>query len=133
MLFVQLLSFGHTTKRTVSISFFLYIISKLLLLKPLGLFSNRLSIDDIIASSHKGPVQVYLAPTKTQGKGPVWIKVASDGLSNGQWATDKLIANKGQHTITMPHLQPGEYLIRPEVGVLEFHLCSIRRWINLAS
>jgi cellulase len=74
--------------------------------------------DDIIATSHKGPVQVYLASTKSSDKGPVWVKVASDGFSGGQWATDKLRANKGKHSFTMPHVNPGSYLIRPEIVAL---------------
>jgi lytic cellulose monooxygenase (C1-hydroxylating) len=74
--------------------------------------------DDIIASSHKGPVQVYVASATSSGKGPVWVKVASDGFSGGQWATDRLRANKGRHTFTMPHVNPGSYLIRPEIVAL---------------
>jgi lytic cellulose monooxygenase (C1-hydroxylating) len=74
--------------------------------------------DDVIADSHKGPVQVYIAPTQTEGKGNVWVKIASDGF-NGQWATDKLRASKGQHSFTIPSgLAPGEYLIRPEIIAL---------------
>jgi len=74
--------------------------------------------DEIVATSHKGPVQVYIASTSTSGKGPVWVKVASDGFSGGQWATDKLRTNKGKHSFTMPNVAPGAYLIRPEIIAL---------------
>jgi len=74
--------------------------------------------DEIIAGSHKGPVQVYIAPTSSDGKGSVWMKVASEGFEGNVWATDKLRANKGKHSFTMPHLAPGAYLIRPEIIAL---------------
>src|ERR1700760_1362915 len=64
------------------------------------------------------PVQVFLAENKGNLKGPVWTKVASDGFSNGQWATDKLIRNKGKHSFTFPHVPTGEYIIRPEIVAL---------------
>jgi lytic cellulose monooxygenase (C1-hydroxylating) len=60
-------------------------------------------------------VQVYLAPAGTNGKGPVWVKVASEGYENGVWATEKLIKKKGEHWFVLPRLSAGEYLIRPEV------------------
>jgi cellulase len=71
----------------------------------------------VIADSHKGPVQVYMAPG-TDGKGNVWVKIASEGYDGGRWATDKLRANKGQHSFTVPQLAPGNYLIRPEIIAL---------------
>ncbi|KAF2396035.1 hypothetical protein EJ06DRAFT_560272 [Trichodelitschia bisporula] len=74
--------------------------------------------DDIIADSHKGPVQVYVAPAKSEGKGNVWVKIASEGFEHGVWATDKLRKNGGKHDFTMPSLAPGEYLIRPEIVAL---------------
>ncbi|RPB17541.1 glycoside hydrolase family 61 protein [Morchella conica CCBAS932] len=72
--------------------------------------------DDIIAASHKGPVQVYIAPASSNGNGAVWTKIASEGLSGGVWAVDKLIANKGRHSVTIPSwLKAGDYLIRAEI------------------
>jgi len=90
----------------------------------------------------QGPVQVYIAPVSSAsstppGSGPIWVKIASDGY-NGQWATDKLRANKGkscfymlfgcmklnvrnsgQHSFTIPSaLAPGDYLVRPEIIAL---------------
>ena len=44
--------------------------------------------DDTIAGSHKGPVQVYIAPAESNGKGNVWVKIASMG-NQGGWATDR--------------------------------------------
>ncbi|KAF2423506.1 hypothetical protein EJ08DRAFT_595957, partial [Tothia fuscella] len=73
--------------------------------------------DEVIADSHKGPVQVYMAPGTT-GKGNVWVKIASKGFENGKWATDELRQNKGQHSFTIPPLSPGDYLVRPEIVAL---------------
>jgi cellulase len=74
--------------------------------------------DEVIADSHKGPVQVYIAPGSSNGKGNVWVKIASEGYEGGRWATDKLRANKGQHSFTLPQLAPGDYLVRPEIIAL---------------
>jgi cellulase len=40
--------------------------------------------DDIIAESHKGPVQVYVAPTSSNGEGAVWVKIFSEAYTS-QW------------------------------------------------
>ena len=74
--------------------------------------------DEPIAASHKGPVMVYIAPADSNGEGAVWTKVFADGLSDGKWAVEKFISNKGQITITLPDLAAGEYLIRPEIIAL---------------
>lgn len=71
--------------------------------------------DEPIAASHKGPVMVYIAPAESNGEGAVWTKLYEDGLTNGKWAVDTFIANKGQISITLPDLAAGEYLIRPEM------------------
>ncbi|KAG8681478.1 hypothetical protein FRC09_017468 [Ceratobasidium sp. 395] len=75
--------------------------------------------DDIIDPTHKGPVMVYLAPSTTSnGAGGVWHKIFDQGFVNGQWATDKLIANRGHVSIVVPNLATGEYLLRPEIIAL---------------
>ncbi|KAH8684226.1 glycosyl hydrolase family 61-domain-containing protein [Tricladium varicosporioides] len=80
--------------------------------------SNSAS-DDIIASSHKGPVMVYIAPTSSNGDGNVWVKLAEDGYTGTTWAVDTLIANKGKHSFTLPSvLAPGDYLLRGEIIAL---------------
>ncbi|KAJ3049749.1 hypothetical protein HK097_009292 [Rhizophlyctis rosea] len=76
------------------------------------------SADDIIASSHKGPVVVYIAPASSNGSGPVWVKIYEDGGSPSSWGVDKLIAARGRHYINLPNLAPGKYLIRPELITL---------------
>lgn len=73
--------------------------------------------DDIIDPSHVGPVQVYVAPTSSNGSGAVWVKLFSDAYTS-DWATNKLIANKGHVSITVPNLAAGEYLFRPEIVAL---------------
>ncbi|KAH7383789.1 glycosyl hydrolase family 61-domain-containing protein [Pyrenochaeta sp. MPI-SDFR-AT-0127] len=74
--------------------------------------------DEPIAASHRGPVLVYVAPAESNGEGAVWTKIFEEGLSGGQWAVDKFIANKGAITIDLPNLAAGDYLIRPEIIAL---------------
>ena len=38
--------------------------------------------DDIVDPTHKGPVQVYVAPTSSNGAGAVWVKLFSEGFTN---------------------------------------------------
>lgn len=88
--------------------------------------------DDIIASSHKGPglryysdtpiqpslntpgflVLVYIVPASSNGNGNVWTKLFHDGYSSGQWAVDRLLSARGKHSITIPNLPAGDYLLR---------------------
>ncbi|KAJ8102114.1 carbohydrate-binding module family 1 protein [Lipomyces tetrasporus] len=74
--------------------------------------------DDIIALSHLGPIVVYIAPTSSEGAGNVWVKLAEDGYDGSQWAVQKLVANRGRHSVVLPDLEPGEYLLRPEIIAL---------------
>ncbi|KAF8159610.1 glycoside hydrolase family 61 protein [Crassisporium funariophilum] len=74
--------------------------------------------DDIIASSHKGPVLVYIAPTSSNGVGSVWTKLWDDGYTGTSWAVDKLIAATGQHDVVIPDIPAGDYLLRPEIIAL---------------
>jgi len=74
--------------------------------------------DDIIDPSHKGPLMVYLAKSDS-GSGAVWFKIYQDGYSNGQWAVDRLIANRGRVDVTIPSdIAPGNYLLRGEIIAL---------------
>ncbi|KAI0315212.1 glycoside hydrolase family 61 protein [Amylostereum chailletii] len=68
--------------------------------------------DDIIAASHHGPVQVYIAPTSSNGTGDVWVKLWSKGYANGTWGTDDVEATIGQHSIIIPEISSGEFLLR---------------------
>lgn len=61
---------------------------------------------------------VYIAPAESNGEGDVWVKLYEDGLTDGKWAVDKFITDKGKVTITLPDLAAGEYLIRPEIIAL---------------
>jgi len=79
--------------------------------------------DNPIASSHKGPIQVYLAKVSnaaTSSKtGLSWFKVASEGLSGGRWAVDTMISGGGWWYFTLPScLAPGDYLARVELLAL---------------
>src|SRR5689334_17885311 len=60
----------------------------------------------------------YIAPAESNGEGNVWVKLAEEGLSNGKWAVENLVANGGKHSLTLPNLAAGEYLLRPEIIAL---------------
>lgn len=79
---------------------------------------SRSTSDDIIASSHKGPVIVYIAPAAGNGAGPVWTKLWQDAGTTSNWGVDKLIAGKGKHYIYIPDLPAGKYFVRPELITL---------------
>jgi len=77
------------------------------------------------SDSHKGPLITYMAKAPSDitkwspGSSAVWFKVHQDGYSNGLWASDRLLSNKGIYTFTIPKsLQAGQYLIRHEILAL---------------
>ncbi|EJC98512.1 uncharacterized protein FOMMEDRAFT_187182 [Fomitiporia mediterranea MF3/22] len=80
---------------------------------------------DPIDKSHKGPVMSYLAkiPNATQSDvtGLKWFKIYEDGLNPGDqsWGVDRMIANKGKVTFTIPDcIEEGQYLLRHELIAL---------------
>jgi cellulase len=76
--------------------------------------------DDIIDVSHVGPILFYLAKSDT-GAGNVWFKIYEDGYTpaDAQWAVNRLIANAGKVTFTIPSdISPGNYLLRGELLAL---------------
>lgn len=82
--------------------------------------------NDILDPSHKGAILTYIAPfTEGNGAQPIWSKLAQQGFENGQWATIKMIANKGQVEFSLPKsLASGKYLIRQEL--LALHMADFR-------
>jgi hypothetical protein len=75
-------------------------------------------------SDHKGPVTTFMAScngdcsgfTASDGK---WFKIDQAGYTNGQWASDKLIADGNKWTSTIPAgLASGQYLVRYEIVAL---------------
>lgn len=68
--------------------------------------------DDIIASSHKGPIMTYIAPYfEDNGAAAVWTKIDEEGLTGTTWAVDNLIANKGKKDFTIPSdIKAGKYI-----------------------
>lgn len=78
--------------------------------------------DDIIASSHKGPIITYIAEYfEDAGASPIWTKIDESGYdaSSKTWAVDTLIANKGLYDFTLPaDLATGKYMIRQEIIAL---------------
>ncbi|PVF94638.1 glycoside hydrolase [Serendipita vermifera] len=80
--------------------------------------------DDPISAGHKGPIMAYLAKvpsaTQTSVTGLAWFKIWEDGLtSDGKWAVDRMIANKGKVSFQVPSCIPaGDYLLRVELIAL---------------
>jgi hypothetical protein len=79
--------------------------------------------NDVIESSHKGPVMAYLkkvsSATTDSGVGGGWFKIAEDAYDGSKWGVDRLIANGGVQTITIPQcIAPGQYLLRGELIAL---------------
>ncbi|TBU22682.1 glycoside hydrolase family 61 protein [Dichomitus squalens] len=80
---------------------------------------------DPIDPGHKGPILSYLAkiPDATQSTvtGLQWFKIYEDGLtvSDGTWAVDRLVANKGKVSFQIPScIASGQYLLRHEIIAL---------------
>nr|AKR15724.1 copper-dependent lytic polysaccharide monooxygenase [Volvariella volvacea] len=74
--------------------------------------------DDIIDTSHKGPVQAFIAPASSNGSGNVWTKLFAEAYTGGSWAVDKLINARGKHTVYVPNVPAGDYLFRAEIAAL---------------
>lgn len=75
-------------------------------------------------ADHKGPVTTFMAScngdcssfTASTGK---WFKIDQGGYTNGQWASDKLIADGNKWSSTIPAgLASGQYLVRYEIVAL---------------
>ncbi|KAG8965117.1 hypothetical protein FRC00_010453, partial [Tulasnella sp. 408] len=79
---------------------------------------------DPIDPSHKGPIMAYLAKVDsaltTTVTGLKWFKIFEDGLhSDGTWAVDTMISNKGLVHFKIPAcIAPGNYLLRVELVAL---------------
>lgn len=53
------------------------------------------------------------------GIGNGWFKISEDAFDGSKWGVDRLIANKGVQTITIPKcIAPGQYLLRGELIAL---------------
>lgn len=60
---------------------------------------------------------MYIAPTDKGTAGNGWVKLAEDGF-DGQWAVERLRANGGRHSVVIPNIIPGDYLLRGEIIAL---------------
>ena len=75
--------------------------------------------------SHKGNTAIYMKKISSQADdvtGGGWFKILWDGYdaSSGQWGTDRMNANNGLVSTTIPNdLASGNYLIRSEVLALQ--------------
>lgn len=79
--------------------------------------------DDIIASSHLGPIITYIAPYTDgmDGTGSIWTKIDEEGYesSSDTWAVDNLISNSGKKDFSVPSgLAAGKYMFRQEIIAL---------------
>ncbi|KAK0505063.1 putative endo-beta-1,4-glucanase D [Armillaria luteobubalina] len=75
--------------------------------------------DDIIDSSHVGPIVAYIAPADATPGEDAWVKIYEEGYDGSEWAVTKLIANEGKVDITIPStLAAGDYLYRIEILAL---------------
>ncbi|KAK2808479.1 hypothetical protein FQN50_004687 [Emmonsiellopsis sp. PD_5] len=81
----------------------------------------------VIDSGHKGPVMAWLKKVEdaTQnpavGPGDGWFKISEVAYENKQWGVDKLIADEGFQTVTIPEcIEDGQYLLRFEVIALHY-------------
>ncbi|KAF9264524.1 glycoside hydrolase family 61 protein [Marasmius fiardii PR-910] len=77
--------------------------------------------DDIITDTHKGAIQVYIAPALSDLEGQsVWTKLDTQTYDTNlkEWATILLKKTKGQHSVTVPDIPTGDYLLRAEVIAL---------------
>jgi hypothetical protein len=72
--------------------------------------------------SHKGPITVFLAPyegnvTAVDVNKLEWFMIADDAVdANGEWSTDRMMANDHVWTTQIPaDIKPGKYILRHEV------------------
>lgn len=56
-------------------------------------------------------VLVYIAPASSNGAGAVWTKLFHAG-NGGQWAVDQLLNARGKHSVVIPNIPAGDYLLR---------------------
>lgn len=74
--------------------------------------------------SHRGPVMTYLAncggDCRTVDPSSLsYFKIDHAGYENGEWISDKIIANNNSYSLTIPEdIAPGNYLIRHELLAL---------------
>jgi cellulase len=54
---------------------------------------------------------VYIAPASSNGAGNVWTKIFEDTYTSN-WGVDRLIAAHGQHSVIIPNIPAGDYLLR---------------------
>jgi len=56
---------------------------------------------------------------KDSGVGNGWFKIQEGGYTNGKWATNVVIENKGNQVINIPScIENGQYLLRAEMVAL---------------
>jgi cellulase len=86
--------------------------------------------------SHRGPLTNYLAPysgdiSEVNVNALKFFKIAEEGLgADGKtWATDRMVANNGTWTTTIPaDIQPGTYVLRHELLALHFATSNSNYW-----
>lgn len=73
--------------------------------------------DSIIDDGHHGPILTYISKSSDNLE---WTKLFEEGYDakTKEWAIDKLRASGGQHTIIIPNVPAGDYIIRDELIAL---------------
>ncbi|KAF7333018.1 Glycosyl hydrolase, family 61, 9 [Mycena venus] len=94
---------------------------------------------DPVDPTHHGPVLTYLAkiPDAMQSTvtGLQWFKIQEDGLiaANQSWGVDRMVANKGKVTFTIPPcISAGQYLLRHEMIEIR-HSSTCRSYLSRGS
>lgn len=97
---------------------------------------SRQTGDNVIESSHKGAIAVYLSPNPPTANS--WVKIFEEGeYAPNMWAVvPKLVSNKGVHSVRIPAgLKAGQYLLRPELITLHeaevVHTANANRGVQL--
>lgn len=76
---------------------------------------NWVNRDDmIIDPSHKGPVLVYIS----DASGSEWTKIFEANHNGNEWAVDSLREAHGQHSVIIPNVPAGDYILRAEIIAL---------------
>ena len=84
-------------------------------------FGHDNAADDVIAGSHVGPCNVYLAASKNGDKAPTdgWFKIYEENYKDGKWCTMRVKDSKGILDVPIPEgVAAGSYVMRAELLAL---------------
>lgn len=84
-------------------------------------FGHNSAADDVVAASHVGPCNVYLAASKNGEKAPTdgWFKIYEENFKDGKWCTMRVKDGKGILEVPIPEgVAAGSYVMRSELLAL---------------